>query len=360
MPSTQGGSSRVDAGRDTATFESLKVRRLFHVAAFVLLAASSTQLVHAGSPAAAGPDLNVVFLPKAANIPPFDIAASGAQQAAVELGGSFKQVGPLEATGAAQVPFIQDLTTQNVSAIAVSAADPDAIAPALKMARQAGIKVVGYDSSPAQGAYDVFVNQTDAASIGQALVQMACDEAPGCQGDIAILSATFTATNQNAWIAAMQQTLQQPQYRRLNLVDTVYGNDDDQTSQQQADGLLQAYPNLAVIVAPTAVGSVSAAKVLEDTGNEGRVQLTGLGTPNSLRAYVKDGTVKEFAFWDMEKLGYLTYYVAAKLVSGEITGTPGETFSVPNLGKFTIGEGNVVVLGAPLLFDNTNIDQFNF
>ena len=304
--------------------------------------------------------LNVAFLPKQVNNPYFDVAANGGMQAAKELGGQFKQVGPSEATGAAQVPFIQDLTTQKVSAIAVSAADPDAIAPSLRAARQVGIKVVGYDSSPAEGAYDVFVNQADTQGIGQSLVQMACDEAPSCSGDIAVLSATSTATNQNAWINVMKQTLQQPQYSGLNLVDVVYGNDDDQTSQQQAQGLLQAHPGLQVIVSPTTVGIAAAAKVLTDTGNSGVVQLTGLGTPNSLRAYVKDGTIKEFALWNVQNLGYLTYYVAAKLVSGEISGAPGESFSVPNLGDYTIGDKSVVVLGPPQVFTADNIDQFNF
>jgi rhamnose transport system substrate-binding protein len=310
--------------------------------------------------ASAQATLNVAFLPKQVNNPYFDVAAKGGMRAASELGGQFKQVGPSEATGAAQVPFIQDLTTQNVGAIVVSAADPDAIAPALKAARQAGIKVVGYDSSPAQGAYDVFVNQADTQGIGQGLVQMACDEAPNCSGDIAVLSATSTATNQNAWIDVMKQTLTQPEYAGLNLVDVVYGNDDDQTSQQQAQALLQSHPNLQVIVSPTTVGIAAAAKVLEDTGSAGSVQLTGLGTPNSLRAYVKDGTIKEFALWNVENLGYLAYYVAAKLISGQIKGNPGETFSVPTLGDYTIGDNSIVVLGPPQVFTADNIDQFNF
>src|SRR5437870_865803 len=247
--------------------------RLWHRAVVLTASLGLAAVAFAPSAGMAQVALNIAFLPKAVNNPYFDTAANGGKKAAGELGGQFKQVGPSEATGAAQVPFIQDLTTQNVSAIAVSAADPDAIAPSLRAARQAGIKVVGYDSSPASGAYDVFVNQADTQGIGQSLVQMACDEAPGCAGEIAILSATSTATNQNAWIAVMQQTLQQAQYSGLNLVDTVYGNDDDQTSQQQAQGLLQAHPSLAVIVAPTSVGIASAAKVLEDTGNAGSVQL---------------------------------------------------------------------------------------
>jgi rhamnose transport system substrate-binding protein len=337
----------------------MKMTRLsMHAAVAVGLTVSIALGMAPGAGAQAA--LNVAFLPKQVNNPYFDVAAAGGMQAAKELGGQFKQVGPSEATGAAQVPFIQDLTTQNVSAIAVSAADPDAIAPSLRAARQAGIKVVGYDSSPAQGAYDVFVNQADTQGIGQSLVQMACDEAPNCAGDIAVLSATSTATNQNAWIDVMKTTLQDPQFSGLNLIDVVYGNDDDQTSQQQAQGLLQAHPGLAVIVSPTTVGIAAAAKVLEDTGNAGTVQLTGLGTPNSLRAYIKDGTIKEFALWNVQNLGYLTYYIAAKLVSGDIKGQPGEQFSVPTLGDYTIGDKSVVVLGPPQVFNADNIDQFNF
>ena len=121
---------------------------------------------------------------------------------------------------------------------------------------------------------------------------MACDEAPSCSGDIAVLSGAPTATNQNAWIAAMQQTLAQPQYAGLNLVDVVYGNDDDLTSQEQTLALLQSYPDLQVIVSPTTIGIASAAAVLEATGASGTVQLTGLGTPDTMRWYVRSGTVK--------------------------------------------------------------------
>jgi rhamnose transport system substrate-binding protein len=304
--------------------------------------------------------LNVAFVPKQVTNPYFDVAASGAMLAASELGGLFKQVGPAVAFGGAEVPFIQDLTNQHVDAIVISVVDPDATAPALTAARQAGIKVVGYDSSPAHGAYDVFVNQADTQAIGQELVQMACDEAPACSGDIAVLSGAATATNQNAWIDAMKQTLTDPRYAGLNLVDVVYGNDDDLTSQEQTLALLETYPELQVIVSPTTVGIVSAASVLEATGAAGTVQLTGLGTPNSMRPYVQHGTVTEFALWNVEDLGYLAYCVAARLTTGEIKGTPGETFSTPKLGNFTIAGDNVVVLGPPQVFTANNIDQFSF
>jgi len=305
--------------------------------------------------------LNIAFLPKAVNNPYFDVAASGGQEAATALSGQFKQVGPSDATGAAQIPFIQTLTQQNVGAIVVSADDPDAIAPALKQAMAKGIKVVGYDSSPAKDARNVFINQADSKGIGVVQVQMICDEIPGCAGEIAVLSATSTATNQNAWIQAMKDELaSNSKYSGLKLVKVAYGNDDPQVSTTEAQALLTSYPNLKGIISPTTVGISAAAQVLKQTGKAGKVQLTGLGTPNLMRAFVKDGTCKEFALWNVKDLGYLAYYTAALLVQGKIKGNPGEKFTAGRLGDYTIDPNGVVLLGPPFVFKADNIDQLNF
>ena len=316
------------------------------------------------APSAAAPSaaaLTVVVIPKQINNPYFDVAFKGAQKAATDLGGTVTQVGPSAADATQQVPFIQTATTQGVSAIVISADDATAVAPALQAAMAAGIKVVGYDSSPAVGAYNVFVNQADTAGIGKGLADMACDEAPNCTGEIAVLSAAQSATNQNAWIAAMKTTLKDPKYKGLVLDGVVYGNDDPQISTTQAQGLLQAHPKLKVIIAPTTVGIVAAAQVVKAAGLTGKVFVTGLGTPMGMQAYVKGGQAPEFALWNVTDLGYLAYAVAADLVNGTIKGNPGDTFTVPSLNNgqpYTIGQDSVVVLGPPFVFNKDNIDQF--
>jgi rhamnose transport system substrate-binding protein len=315
----------------------------------------------AASAAAAGP--NVVFIPKQVNNPYFDAAALGGKKAAAELGGQFTQVGPQNAVAAEQVPFIQDATTKGYSAIAISADGADEVAPALQAAMAAGIKVVGYDSSPAKGAYNVFVNQVDFSGVGVNLADWACQLAPNCTGEIAILSASATATNQNAWIDLMKKTLTEPKYKGLKLVDVVYGNDDPQVSTTQAQALLQKYPNLKVIVAPTTVGILAAAQVVKQAGKSATTKVTGLGFPNDMRAFVKDGTSPVFGLWSVPDLGYITYYIADMLVKGTITGAPGETFTVPNMNggqPYTIGPDSVVIMGPAFQFDASNIDQFNF
>jgi rhamnose transport system substrate-binding protein len=301
------------------------------------------------------------MIPKQINNPYFDVAFKGAQNAATALGGTLTQVGPSAADATQQIPFIQTATTQGAAAIIVSADDANAIAPALKTAMTAGIKVVGYDSSPAVGAYNVFVNQADTNGIGKGLADMACDSAPNCTGEIAVLSASQTATNQNAWIAAMQTTLKDSKYAGLVFDGVYYGNDDPNISTTQATAMLSAHPALKVIVAPTTVGIVAAAQVVKAQNKTGTVFVTGLGTPKGMVDYVKGGQTKEFALWNVTDLGYLAYAVAVDLINGTIKGNPGDTFTIPSLNggqPYTIGTDSVVVLGPPFVFNATNIDQY--
>jgi rhamnose transport system substrate-binding protein len=317
----------------------------------------------AGSGATGGAAISVGYLPKDIVNQYFAAAKTGMDKAAGETGGTVIQVGPNEAKPDLQIPFITDLTTQKVDAIVISADGKDEVAPALKAAKDAGIKVVGFDSSPAVGAYDVFVNQVDFSGVGVNLADWACELAPNCTGEIAILSAAATATNQNAWIDLMKTTLATDKYKGLKLVDTVYGDDDATKSTTQAQGLLTKYPNLKVIVAPTTVGILAAAQVVKNAGKSDSIKVTGLGFPNDMKPFVADGTSPVFGLWSVPDLGYLSYQVAAKLVSGEITGAEGETFTVKGLNgdkPYTIGKDSVVILGPAFRFDSTNVNDFDF
>jgi rhamnose transport system substrate-binding protein len=315
------------------------------------------------APSAAAGGITVGYLPKDIVNQYFAAAKTGVDKAAGELGGTVIQVGPNEAKADLQIPFITDLTTQGVKAIIISADGKDEVAPALKEAMAKGIKVVGFDSSPAVGAYDVFVNQVDFSGVGVNLADWACELAPSCTGEIAILSAAATATNQNEWIDLMKTTLKEDKYKGLTLVDTVYGDDDATKSTQQAQALLTKYPDLKVIVAPTTVGILAAAQVVSQAKKSDAVKVTGLGFPNDMKPFVKDGTSPVFGLWSVPDLGYLSYQVADKLVKGEITGKEGETFTVKGLNgdqPYTIGKDGVVILGPAFRFDSTNVDEFNF
>ncbi|MEV7061819.1 rhamnose ABC transporter substrate-binding protein [Streptomyces collinus] len=304
--------------------------------------------------------LTVGFLPKQVNNPYFTSADKGGEKALKELGSSYKEVGPSSATDTAgQVSYVNTLTQQQVDAMAVSAQDPGALCTALKQAMKNDIKVVTYDSDTTPGCRNAFVSQASAEDLGRTEVQLLAKQLD-YKGEIAILSAAQTATNQNTWIDFMKDELKKPEYKNMKLVKTAYGNDDAQQSFQQTQGLLQEYPNLKGIISPTTVGIKAAAQYLSGSKYKGKVKLTGLGTPNDMRKYVKNGTVEAFELWDPAKLGELAARTAVALSSGQITGKEGETFKAGSMGEYTIGKDGVISLGKPTVFDAKNIDQFNF
>ncbi len=303
--------------------------------------------------------VKMAFLPKQLNNPYSDIEVSGGKVAMAELKGEYKLVGPNDASASSQVSYINTLIQQQQDVIGIAANDANAVCPSLQQARQAGIKVVSFDSDAAKECRDVFINQATTQGIGEKLVEMA-RTLTGGTGEIAILSATPNATNQNAWIAVVNEELKKPENAGMKLVATVYGNDDDQKSFQEAQGLLQSHPNLKAIVSPTTVGIAATARYVSSSTYKGKVAVTGLGTPNQMRQYVKDGTVAQFALWNPADIGYLAGYAGVLLSSGKITGKQGEKFEAGKLGPYTIGADGEIVLGPPTVFDAKNIDQFNF
>ena len=249
-------------------------------------------------------DLKITIIPKNINNPYMTIQDGGAIDACKEMGIEGKAEGPSETGASAQVPYINTAITQRQNAILISANDPNALVPYLKKAMSQKITVVTLDSDTAPEGRNVFINQASAEGIGQSLVQTLAKEI-GNSGDFAILSATPNATNQNTWIKYMQEELKKPEYKDMKLVKIAYGNDEDQKSFTETQGLLQAYPNLKGIISPTSVGIAAAARYISASPYKGKIALTGLGTPNQLREFVKDGTIKEFELWNPAGVGYL-------------------------------------------------------
>jgi rhamnose transport system substrate-binding protein len=323
-------------------------------------APAATSSAAASSPAASGGSLKtglkVYVIPKQLGQAYFTTADSAGSGALTALGETGSETSGTAATPASQIPAIQAAIAKGANALIVSATDPTALCPTLSAAMKRGIAVVTYDSD-APTCRSVFINQAATQAIGASEVDILAKELNGT-GQIAIVSAAASATNQNAWIGYMKQELKK--YPKMSLVATVYGNDDATVSTQVTQGLLEQYPNLKGIISPTTVGIAAAAAVLDTPKYRGKVMLTGLGTPNSMKKFVSDGTVKEFALWKPQDLGYLAGYAAVEIASGKITGATGETFTAGKLGSFTIGPDNTILLGQPFVFNASNINQFNF
>ena len=288
----------------------------------------------------------------------FEAAHKGAEEAAKELGDvKIIYTGPTSTTAEGQIEVVNSLISQRVDAIAISANDPDALVPVLKKAMQRGIKVISWDSGVAPAGRILQLNPSSNQLIGETCLKLAKDAMPGGKGKFAILSATVTSTNQNIWIEEMKKAL--PNYPDLNLVTTVYGDDLSDKSYRETKALLQAHPEVKVIVAPTSVGIVAAAQAVKDAGMIGKVFVTGLGLPSEMAGAIKSGASKSFAIWNPIDLGYTAAMLADDLVKENKTEVkPGDTLKAGRMGEIKIGEGDEAAMSVPFTYDASNIDEF--
>ncbi len=270
---------------------------------------------------------------------------------------------PEQPTAEGQIQIIEQLITQKVKAICVSANDADALQPVLNKAMKAGIKVSAVDSNVNTASRMVFINQADSEKIGRTLIHAAYDMTGG-SGDIAVLSATSQATNQNLWIDWMKKELSEnaDKYANLKLVKVAYGDDLRDKSVSETEGLLRSFPDLKCIIAPTTVGIAASSKVVADKGLTGKVFVTGLGLPSEMADAISKDVCPYMFLWNPIDEGYLSGYVNVALAQGKITGAAGDKFTAGRLGDYTIVKaadgGTEVLLGPPFKFDKTNIDKW--
>ncbi|MFN8472999.1 MAG: rhamnose ABC transporter substrate-binding protein [Anaerolineae bacterium] len=328
-------------------------------AAAPTVAAAAKAAAPTAAAAAAGGGKTYVLVPKNLGNPYFDTANKGAQEAAKELGVTVTYQGPATADATQQIQLLNSLIAQNPGGLAISADDSDALVPVGKTALGKNIPVVSFDSAIAPGGRTVHVNQANSEDIGRGQIQLVNKLLNG-KGKIAILSATSTAPNQNKWIEYMKDELKKPENSGLELVATVYGDDQDEKSYNEAQGLLKTYPDLKAIIAPTTVGIAASARAVTDANKIGQVAVTGLGTPNQMRQYVKNGASPAFALWNPADLGYLTIQALNAIANGKIQGKPGDKFTAGRLGDYTVDQDGNILLGKPTVFDKSNIDNFNF
>jgi rhamnose transport system substrate-binding protein len=283
----------------------------------------------------------------------FDAVHKGAEEAAKELDAEVIFTGPTTPTAEGQIEVLNALIAQRVDAIAVSANDPDALVPTLKRALDRGIKVISYDSGVASAGRVVHLAPSSDQLIGETVVALVAELAPGGKGKFAVVSATPTSTNQNSWLAEMRKAL--PQHAGLEMVSVVYGDDVSDKSYREAVALIKQYPDLAVLVSISSVGLVATARAVEDQGLSGKIKVTGLGLPSELAGYVQKGVVPKFAIWNPIDLGYAATQIATRLARGADAGKP---VSIGRMGEVTFGADGIGAMSKPFVYDASNVAEF--
>ena len=307
--------------------------------------------------------INIVYIPKNEGNPYFDSIINGFKDAGEELGYEFVTVAPATAEATSQLPFIKDQIQRGVDVLAISPNSPDALNSVFDEAREAGILVmiVNSDIPGSEEHRDLAILPMDFDVTGSAQVEL-LGSLIDYEGEIAIVSATTDAPDQNYWIEGMKEALKDSKYAKMELVDVVYGDDDPQKSLTEMEGLLIKWPNLRGVISPTTVGVAACAQAVETAGKGSPIiEVIGLGTPNQMRRFLKDGVISAFQLWSPYNEGYLSGYLAVGIIKGEIIVAEGNTFTVPGLGEREFYKDNVVKTQlAPTDFTIDNIDDYDF
>src|ERR1700757_4651342 len=305
-------------------------------------------------------DFELAMVIKETTNPYYNATLQGAQIAAKETGGKVANYGPTQSTGQGKVRLINNLADRHIPAIAVAPSDPDAVVPAMKRAQKLGAKVVTFDADSNPDGRSFFVNQSAREAIGR-YGAMLLLKSMGPKGEVAIVPAQPTAANQNAWIAAFRDELKQ--YKDIQIVDEVYGYDNEQKAFDATVALVTKYPDLTGIFAPTCPGLPAVARALESLNKQGTIKVSGNCVPSITAKYMLDGTIQGFYLWDPIKLGYVTYYAAKYLAEGKIQGKAGDSFTIAEgkwPGKYEIDSTGQIITGQPLQFTRDNINDYNF
>lgn len=288
----------------------------------------------------------------------FDACFNGAKEAAGELEGvNVTYMGPSQPTAEGQIEIIESLIAQHVDGIAISANDADALIPVCKKAMQAGIKVISFDSgiNPGGRIYDLLPSAGEL--IGRQQIQLAAGLTDH-KGDVAVLSASAQATNQNLWIEWMKEEIKDPKYSNMNLVEVVYGDDAPDKSYREATSLMKKYPDLKCIICPTTVGLLATAQAVKDANMTGVVEVTGLGLPSEMKGYILDGTCREMALWNPIDLGYTSTYLLKALCDGTAKGEIGDVISCGRMGDMTVEDDGCIIMSTPYVFNKDNIEKY--
>lgn len=302
--------------------------------------------------------ITVAMLPKKKGVPYFTSCSEGAMEAAKEMNVELIYDGPTSGDPAEAAKKIDEWTAQGVDVIAISPNDPAVLGPAMKRARDAGIKVITWDADAAPETREFLVNQATPEEIGFSLVDAMAKDLGGdkAEGEVAIVTAALTAANQNEWMKHMKTRLEK--YPGLKLVEVKPSNEDQKLAFSVSQDLMKAYPNLKGIFAISSVAFPGAAEAIKQANKTDKVFVTGLSTPNDMKSYVNEGVVKSVILWNTKDLGYLTICAARGLMDGTLK-SGATTLKAGRLGEKKV-VGDNVMLGGTITFTKENIGQFDF
>lgn len=213
----------------------------------------------AGDTAASGDTITIAWIGKTLNNPWWISVADFAEREASILGVSLQISLPEEEVDLEkQVNMIDSATQKKVDAIVISAASSDGVIPSLAKAKEAGIKIVNFDTRISDSSiYDAFVGGDDVEGAYKA-GKFICEQLGG-EGEVAIITGLMAqSTGVDRHAGFMKACAEYPGIKVVAEPSAEWRAD---TAATATESLLVANPNVKAIFAcndQMAAGMVSA------------------------------------------------------------------------------------------------------
>lgn len=302
--------------------------------------------------------VTIAYVPKLIGDPYFEIVNEGGKEAAKDLGNiEWLFQGPNTADAAGQADSVRSFIQQGVDVIAISPVDPNSMAPLIKEARAAGIKVLTADTDAPGSERQVFVNQATAEGVGKQVIDSLAN-AMGKTGEFAILSCGETDKNLNSWIDAEKKYVAST-YPDMKLVDVRYSGGDQAKSKQMASDLINANPNLTGIIGQCVPTSIAVAQAVRDANKIGKVFTVGVGLPSLMAPYLADGSSSAAVLWDPEQLGYLIAWAGLQLAEGKEFAADNKVSDKLSDVKYDAAN-KMLIMGPALEITKENVGDYKF
>ena len=308
--------------------------------------------------------ISIMFIPKNLGNPYFEAIDYGFKQAVEELGAdnfAYDMTGPAEADATSQIEYVEAAVQNGTDIIFIAANSNDALNGTFDDAREAGTKIIliNQDIPDNETHRDCAIMPCNFDTVGVSQLEL-LGSMIDYTGQIAILSATTDAPDQNVWIEGMKAELESnDKFKGMELVEVVYGDDQPEKSTTEMEALITKYPDLRGVIAPTTVGVAAAAKVIQNKGLADQIKLTGLGLPSEMKEFILDGSCPAMQLWNPPYEGYLAVYLAQEIMKNGLEIKPGVKFTAGKLGEYTFNDKNqVITLETPMTYDKNNIEEY--
>ena len=262
---------------------------------------------------------------------------AGARAAAAEYNLKLTITGPeTEEDYEAQNAMVDQAVADGAEALVFSAIDFSNNASAIDAAAAAGVKVVAIDSNVDSAAVSTYIG-TDNHAAGRMAAQAALDRV---EGELRVGIVNYDVSSANGQGREQGAVEQFAESGRAEIVQVINTLAEAQHAQADTTALLQAHPEINVLLAFNEPTSVGAAEAVRQMGLSDSVFLVGFDSNVATIDGLQEGSVDALIVQNPYAMGYLGVESAYMLLAGR----GGELEPVVDTSTQIVNRGNLFSL----------------